>query len=101
MCNSGVAQQRLTRRSMRVRSTLIVCLGFAAVAASAAPSFAEQSIALVLDASGSMVSRLPEGRTRIEAAKAAVGEIVGKLPPDVRLSLRAELWPEVGDGVTG
>ncbi len=74
---------------MRVRSTLIVCLGFAAVAASAAPSFAEQSIALVLDASGSMVSRLPEGRTRIEAAKAAVGEIVGKLPPDVRLSLRA------------
>ena len=74
---------------MRVRSTLIVCLGFAAVAASAAPSFAEQSIALVLDASGSMVSRLPEGRTRIEAAKAAVGEIVGKLPPDVQLSLRA------------
>jgi hypothetical protein len=36
-----------------------------------------------------MNARLPEGQTRIQAAKAAVAEIVGKLPDDVRLSLRA------------
>src|SRR3954452_18368638 len=47
------------------------------------------SVALVLDASGSMNARLPEGRTRIEAAKVAVEDLVGKLPADVRLSLWA------------
>ena len=47
------------------------------------------SVALVLDASGSMNAKLPEGKTRIEAAKAAVGELVAKLPADTRLSLWA------------
>ena len=60
----------------------------AASLAVAAPAEAGQSIALILDASGSMNARLPEGQTRIQAAKAAVADIVEKLPPDVRLSLR-------------
>src|SRR5215204_6328517 len=47
-----------------------------------------RSIALVLDASGSMKARLPDGTTRIEAAKTAVGNLVGKLPVDARLALR-------------
>lgn len=47
------------------------------------------SVALVLDASGSMNAKLPEGKTRIDAAKSAVGELVGKLPADTRLSLWA------------
>ena len=60
-----------------------------ALIAATAPAEAGKSIALILDASGSMNAQLPEGRTRIEAAKAAVGEIISKLPADVRISLRA------------
>jgi hypothetical protein len=47
-----------------------------------------RSIALVLDASGSMNARLPEGLTRIDAAKAAVAEVIGQLPAETRLALR-------------
>jgi Ca-activated chloride channel family protein len=67
----------------------LACLAWGASIAVAAPAEATKSIALILDASGSMNAKLPEGRTRIEAAKAAVEEIVGKLPSDVRISLRA------------
>ena len=47
-----------------------------------------RSVLVVLDASGSMNAQLPEGRTRLEAAKAAVGDVVGSLAPDTRLALR-------------
>jgi hypothetical protein len=47
-----------------------------------------RSIELILDASGSMKSHLPDGATRIEAAKAAVADVVLKLPMDTRLALR-------------
>ena len=53
------------------------------------PGKAASAVALVLDASGSMNAKLPEGKTRIEAAKLAVEDLVGKLPADVRLSLWA------------
>jgi hypothetical protein len=55
-----------------------------------APAFAEAggSVLVVLDASGSMNAQLPEGRTRLEAAKAAVGDVVGSLAPETRLALR-------------
>jgi hypothetical protein len=43
-----------------------------------------RSIALVLDASGSMNAKLASGGTRIEAAKAAVAAFVEKLDPKVR-----------------
>ena len=66
-----------------VVGTLLVALQFASIPAVAG------SVALVLDASGSMNAQLPEGRTRIEAAKVAVEDLVGKLPADVRLSLWA------------
>jgi len=54
------------------------------------PALAEagRSVLVVLDASGSMNARLPEGQTRLEAAKAAVGDLVGSLAPDTRLALR-------------
>lgn len=47
-----------------------------------------RSVALVLDASGSMNAKLPDGAARIDAAKAAVTSLVDKLAPDTRLSLR-------------
>lgn len=48
-----------------------------------------RSIALVLDASGSMNAKLADGTTRIEAAKSAVADLLGKLPGNTRLALRA------------
>ncbi|MEX2127258.1 MAG: VWA domain-containing protein [Xanthobacteraceae bacterium] len=56
-----------------------------------APVLAQEgrSIALILDASGSMNARLPAGGTRLEAAKTAVAAFVAKLDPKVRLSYRA------------
>jgi VWA domain-containing protein len=47
-----------------------------------------RSIALILDASGSMNAKLASGQTRIEAAKAAVGAFVGKLDPKLRIGYR-------------
>jgi uncharacterized lipoprotein YbaY len=47
-----------------------------------------RSIALVLDASGSMNTKLPDGTIRIDAAKSAVADLVGRLPGDTRLAFR-------------
>jgi hypothetical protein len=47
-----------------------------------------RSIALILDASGSMNAQLPSGGTRIEAAKAAVTGFLGKLSPETRIAYR-------------
>jgi len=68
---------------------VVACLVAGTFVGANAPAHAAKSIALILDASGSMNAQLPEGRTRIDAAKAAVEEIVNKMPPDVRISLRA------------
>ena len=49
---------------------------------------ATRSVALIIDASGSMRSKLPGGQRRIKAAKKAVANLVGKLPDNLRLALR-------------
>lgn len=43
---------------------------------------------LVIDASGSMRAELPDGQTRMEAAKAALNGVVDRLPADVEVGLR-------------
>lgn len=48
-----------------------------------------RSVLLVLDASGSMNAKLPDGQTRIETAKRAVSELVGRMDGATRLALRA------------
>jgi len=55
-----------------------------------APAAAEggRSVILVLDASGSMNARLPDGAARIDAAKAAVADLAGKVSAGTRLALR-------------
>jgi Ca-activated chloride channel family protein len=62
----------------------------AVVATVSAAAFAEtgRSVLVVLDASGSMNQPMPEGRTRLEAAKAAVEDFLGMLPADIRVGLR-------------
>src|SRR3954468_6184505 len=61
-------------------------IGVALLTLAPLPVHAGGSTALVLDASGSMNARLPEGKTRIEAAKLALGDLLDKLPRDTRLS---------------
>lgn len=70
---------------------LTFTLALGALAAMAAPAFSEtgRSIALVLDASGSMNGKLADGSIKIDAAKKAVRDVVSKLPADARLSFRA------------
>ena len=61
---------------------------FAAMLATS-PAPAQNSTLLVLDASGSMNARLPDGQTRIDAAKKAVADLVARMDPGTRLALRA------------
>jgi Ca-activated chloride channel family protein len=65
-----------------------VALAVAATVSAAALAETGRSVLVVLDASGSMNQPMPEGRTRLEAAKAAVGDFLGTLPTDVRVGLR-------------
>jgi hypothetical protein len=74
---------------MRVARYFVARVAFIILLFVPMPATAAGSVALILDASGSMNARLPEGRTRIEAAKLAVADLVGKLPVDIRLSLWA------------
>ena len=41
---------------------------------------APTTVELILDASGSMFSRLPDGSTRIVAAKAVLSDFISRLP---------------------
>ena len=66
----------------------LVSLSYAALSVSPAHA-QDRSIALVLDASGSMKAALPDGATRMDAAKAAVARLVATLGPQTRLALRS------------
>ena len=70
---------------------LSLALALTALGAWAQPAGAEtgRSIALILDASGSMNGKLAGGAVKIDAAKEAVSQVVSKLPADARLSFRA------------
>jgi hypothetical protein len=60
-----------------------------ALTASTNASANDKSIALILDASGSMRAKLASGERRIDAAKAAVTKLISGLPSTTRLALRA------------
>ncbi|WP_150286731.1 vWA domain-containing protein [Rhabdaerophilum calidifontis] len=73
--------------TMRLAALLAV---FAAILLPApARSEGGRSVALILDASGSMKAMLPSGQSRIDAAKDAVETLVTGLPEGLRLALRA------------
>ena len=72
-----------------LRPSILATLLLSSAIAPAPAAEGGRSVVLVLDASGSMNARLPEGTTRIDAAKAAVADVVGKVaPPGTRLALR-------------
>jgi hypothetical protein len=51
-------------------------------------NIAGRAIAMVMDASGSMNARLPNGETRIDVAKRAIKGVATLVPPQAQLSLR-------------
>ena len=73
-----------------------VCLAALLILTFHLPAVAEtgRSIELVLDASGSMNAKLPEGTTRIAAAKAAVANLVSGLGSDYAARI-PRLWPSI------
>jgi hypothetical protein len=71
----------------------MILLSLAAVAIAPAASAqtcntADRSVLLLLDASGSMNARLPNGETRIAVARRAIKGVAGFIPPQAQLSLR-------------
>ena len=49
---------------------------------------ADRSVLLILDASGSMNAKLPNGETRIAVAQRAIKGVAGFIPGQAQLSLR-------------
>lgn len=74
--------------------TLLRAVLLSVAAFACEPAFAQscntdgRSIALVLDASGSMNARLPNGETRIEVAKRAIKGVAALVPAQAQISLR-------------
>ena len=73
-----------------------MCVTLVAFAAGAQPSVslaqscntADRSVLLILDASGSMNARLPNGETRIAVAQRAIKGVAGFVPAEAQLALR-------------
>jgi hypothetical protein len=72
-------------RMMKFSVSVLLCAAFPALSAQASN---DRSVALVLDASGSMNAALPDGAPRMKAAKDAVARLVTTLDPQTRLALR-------------
>src|SRR5262245_4184845 len=85
-----VARLNASSSSKIAAMTMATTLGLAGIATTDAPALAEtgRSVVIVLDASGSMNTKLSEGPTRMEAAKAALADLAGKLSDDTRVALR-------------
>lgn len=74
---------------IRRSTSLALALAFAAPMAAGAQAQASRSVAVILDASGSMKAALPDGKTRMAAAKVAVAEFANGLASDTRVALWA------------
>ena len=70
-------------------SGVVVGLGLAAMPVVAQScNTGDRSVLLILDASGSMNARLPNGETRMAVAQRAVKGVASFIPPEAQLSLR-------------
>jgi hypothetical protein len=74
---------------MVTRKLAVALLSMASLPAGTGHAGNAKSIMLVLDASGSMKAQLPDGTSRMDAAKSAVAQLVSTLPDDTALALRA------------
>src|SRR3954451_17519580 len=73
-----------------IRATLVALVANLLPMPVSAPSCntADRSVLLILDASGSMNAKLPNGETRIAVAQRAIKGVAGFVPGQVQLSLR-------------
>jgi len=86
----GRAEENTMIRSLSIGpvfGTFVIAAMAPLWVASAAAS--DKSVALIIDASGSMRAKLKNGQRRIDAAKEAVSQLVTGLPATTRLALRA------------
>jgi len=67
---------------------IAVATGLSSAALSQTCNTPDRSIALVLDAAGSMNARLPNGESRFAVAQRAVKSVVSLIPPQATVSLR-------------
>ncbi|HEX6611304.1 MAG TPA: VWA domain-containing protein, partial [Hyphomicrobiaceae bacterium] len=74
---------------IRRPTTFAMALVLTASVAAAAEAQGSRSVAVILDASGSMKAPLPDGKTRMAAAKVAVAEFANGLAADTRVALWA------------
>src|SRR5688572_5131631 len=76
-------------RHLTHKAMLGLSVAFApGIALAQACNTAERSVLLILDASGSMNAKLPNGETRIAVAQRAVKGVAGFIPAQAQLSLR-------------
>ncbi len=74
---------------IRRPTTFAMALVLTASVAAAAEAQGSRSVAVILDASGSMKAPLPDGKTRMAAAKVAVDVFANGLAADTRVALWA------------
>ena len=72
----------------RIAWLILAAVPFSAVASAQTCNTAERSVLLILDASGSMNAKLPNGETRIAVAQRATKGVAGFVPAQSQLSLR-------------
>jgi hypothetical protein len=73
---------------MRVNAIALAVGLLPSVALAQSCNTADRSVLLVLDASGSMNAKLPNGETRIAVAQRAIKGVAGFIPAQAQLSLR-------------
>ncbi|GHF49116.1 hypothetical protein GCM10017781_26910 [Deinococcus metalli] len=82
-------ENRITRALRALRFlALTTLLGSGVAGAQGGPAYVE----LILDASGSMFTRLEGGQTRIAAAQAVLTDLIGRLPADPNLNVGLRLY---------
>ncbi len=76
------------RKMMRASLCTLVVSVLPAAALAQTCNTADRTIVLILDASGSMNAKLPNGETRIAVARRAVKGVAALVPAEARISLR-------------
>ena len=76
------------RRSFSCKSLLLLAAMAPSTAFGQTCNTAERSVLLILDSSGSMNARLPNGETRIAVAQRAIKGVAGSIPAKGQVSLR-------------
>jgi Ca-activated chloride channel family protein len=86
---AGLRRRRLTGSVPGLRlGTLCCVLGLLLAAPASAQDASDRSVLVILDGSDSMNADAGDGGTRLDAAKAALGELIDAVPEGARVGLR-------------